>query len=68
MDQMQITVLEDGSLRIETDRISPANHMTAEAFMRNVQTACGGKQERTHKRGIIGVVVHAAQHAFGHHH
>lgn len=68
MDQMQITVLQDGSLKIETDRISQANHMTAEAFLRNVAMVCGGKQERKHKQGVLGAAVHALHHAFGHGH
>lgn len=65
MDQMQITILDDGSLKIETDRISQANHMTAEAFLRNVAQAAGGTQDRKHKQGIIGAARHALQHKFG---
>lgn len=65
MDQMQITLLDDGSLKIETDRISQANHMTAEAFLRNVAQAAGGTQDRKHKQGIIGAARHALQHKFG---
>lgn len=70
MDTMNITILPDGSLKIETDKISQANHMTAEAFLRNVNNACGGTQDRKHKKGIIGAAIHAAQHALGtnHHH
>ncbi len=62
MDQMQITVLEDGNLKIEMDQISPQNHMTAEAFLRNVAQACGGPSERKQKQGMIG---HAHQHRLG---
>lgn len=65
MDTMNITVLDDGSIKIETDKISQVNHMTAEAFLRNVAQAGGGQQTRQHKRGIIGAAVHAVQHAFG---
>jgi hypothetical protein len=68
MDSMNITVLEDGSLKIETDKISQANHMTAEAFMRNIASACGGKQERKHKQGFIGSMLHTIQHTIGHNH
>lgn len=68
MDTMNITVLDNGDLKIETDRVSPANHMTAEAFMRNVAQVCGGKQERRHKHGIIGAAAHAVQHALGREH
>lgn len=65
MDTMKITILDDGSLKIETDQISPANHMTAEAFMRNVNQACGDKQERKHKHGVIGAALHSIQHTLG---
>ncbi len=68
MDTMNIEVLEDGTLKITTDRISPANHMTAEAFLRNIATACGGKQERKHKHGVLGAAVHAINHVLGHSH
>lgn len=60
MDQMQITILDDGTIKVETDRISQANHMTAEAFMRNMASACGGKQDRKQK--------HGTHHHHHHHH
>ena len=65
MDTMTITVLDDGTLKIETDRISQANHITAEAFLRNADRVCGGKQTRTHKQGILGTVKHSLEHRFG---
>ena len=68
MDSMQITILEDGTIKCETDKISQANHMTAEAFMRNMASACGGKQERKHKHGVIGAAGHALKHALGRSH
>jgi hypothetical protein len=52
MDTMKITILDDGKIKVETDAISQANHMTAEAFMRNMAQACGGKQERKQKHGV----------------
>ena len=70
MDSMNIEILKDGTIKVETDKISPVNHMTAEAFMRNIQQAAGGVQDRKHKHGMIGAAVHALQHAFnsGHSH
>ena len=68
MDSMQITILEDGTIKVETDAISPQNHMTAEAFLRNVAQAGGAKQTRKHKQGLIGAARHALQHAAGHAH
>lgn len=68
MDSMNITILEDGTIKVETDKISQANHMTAEAFLRNMALACGGKQERKHRQGVIGAACHAVQHLMGHSH
>jgi len=65
MDAMNVTILQDGTIKIETDRISQANHMTAEAFMRNMAHAGGAKQERKHKQGVIGAARHVLQHKFG---
>ena len=59
MDQMTITILPDGTIKTETDPISPQNHSSAEAFMKDVQTLTGGaasRQRRGHK------------HSHGHHH
>lgn len=65
MDTMNITILPDGTIKVETDKISRANHMTAEAFMRNMSTACSGTQERKHKRGVIGAAIHSIHHVLG---
>ena len=65
MDSMNITILEDGTIKVETDKISQANHMTAEAFLRNMASACGGKQERKHRQGVIGAACHTVQHILG---
>jgi len=65
MDKMNITILADGTVKIETDKISPMNHMTAEAFMRFMASACGGEQHRKHKHGILGAAGHALQHKLG---
>ena len=70
MDSMKITILDDGSIKVETDKISAANHMSADKFMEFLRTAGGAPQERKHKHGRIGAALHALQHAAGkaHHH
>ena len=65
MDTMKIEILEDGTIRIETDRISAINHTTAEALMRNVAMAAGGQQHRKHKGGLVGAMAHNLAHALG---
>ena len=62
-DEMNVEILEDGTIKVETSAISQQNHMTAEALLRNLATAGGAKQTRKHKHGIIGAAIHAAQHA-----
>lgn len=60
-DVMEVTVLSDGSLKIETDAVSAANHTSAEAFLREVTRMMGAPATRTHKR--VGA---AHIHAHGH--
>ena len=67
-DTMQITILDDGMIKVETDKISQANHQTAEALLRNLQSATAGTQSRKHKQGLVGAVAHAWAHATGRSH
>ena len=41
-DKMQVTILEDGTIRIETDKISGPNHLNAENLLREVAKLAGG--------------------------
>ena len=63
MDTMKITVLPDGSLKVETDKVSAANHMSAEGFLREAGKLMGGKQERKRKIGST----HSHSHEHGGH-
>jgi hypothetical protein len=56
MDSMLITVLPDGTLKIESDRISDTNHMSAEAFLRDANKLMGGEVTRRRKGGMVGAV------------
>lgn len=60
-DEIHITVLEDGTIKMETDQISPANHMSAEKFLQAVIELAGGESERKHKG-------HTHTHAHTHEH
>ncbi len=65
-DEMQVEILADGTIKVETGKVSGVNHMTAEAFMRELPLLCGGgKQERKHRHGLCGGLVHAVQHLTG---
>lgn len=48
-DKIEIEILDDGTVRFTTDKISPANHRTAEEFLADVGRMCGGKTERTRR-------------------
>ena len=65
MDTMKVTVLPDGTIKIDTDKVSHANHMSAESLLRNIAVAGGEKQERRHKAGVIGAAMHALAHMAG---
>lgn len=51
MDTIKITVLEDGTIKTETDRVSMPNHANAEGFLGLIARLCGGKTERRAKHG-----------------
>jgi hypothetical protein len=67
VDKITITILPDGTIKAETDKVSAINHASAEAFMRQLATAGGGQQTRKHKAGLLGAALHAIQHATGGH-
>lgn len=48
-DIMTVEVLQDGSLKISTDKISMPNHTNAEGLIRELVTGMGGKSHRVRK-------------------
>lgn len=60
-DKIEIEVLADGSIKISTDRISPANHTSAEHLVREIQKMAGGPTKTQRKPGVLHV------HSHGHH-
>lgn len=67
-DEMKVTFLDNGDIKVETDAVSDVNHLSAEGFFRFLTSAAGGTAERRHKHGILGAAAHALQHRFGLHH
>jgi hypothetical protein len=51
MDTLEITILEDGTIKTETSPISPANHQNAEDFMRDMAVLAGGAVTRAKRPG-----------------
>lgn len=60
MDKIQIEILEDGTIKVSTDRVSMPNHVNAEGFLRQMFALTGGEITRRAK--------HAASHVFGQSH
>ena len=56
-DTLIIDILEDGTIRVETDQISPANHLNADQFLKFLAELAGGEVVKTKNR-----------HAHTHHH
>ena len=59
-DKIIIKVLEDGTIRTETDKVSAPNHGNAESFLRKMFELAGGFITRKAK--------HSHTHAHGHEH
>ena len=62
MDKIKFTILESGVIKIETDKVSAANHVGAEAFLRECISLAGGRAERKLKHGHTG---HTHSHGDG---
>lgn len=52
-DEILFTVLDNGDVKIETDKISAANHASADKLLDEITAALGGKKAVT-KKGRIG--------------
>lgn len=63
-DNIIITILEDGTIRTETDRVSLANHQSAENFINEMERMAGGKRTVKSKGGHT----HTHQGQTIHHH
>ena len=50
-DILTIEILDDGTIKTTTDPISPANHQSAEAFLKGITQLAGGEmtREKRHK-------------------
>lgn len=50
-DVLQIEILDDGTIKTTTDKISMANHSNAEEFLRFVARQTGGQTTRAARHG-----------------
>lgn len=44
VDKMEVEILEDGEIRIETEGISGVNHCSADEFLKEVEELAGGRR------------------------
>jgi len=61
-DKMRITILDDGSIKVQTDEISAPNHMEAESLLARLEELAGGKTE------VEATGHHAHEHGHTHTH
>lgn len=65
-DEIRIEIMEDGRIKMDSDRISQPSHASAEAFVREVSRLAGGKTERKaktkHSHGHHGAHSHEDEH------
>ena len=63
--QMEVTILEDGTVKVETDDMGGPDHKTADEFLKMLSRLCGGEvTEQKRDRGHH----HAHDHAHDHNH
>jgi hypothetical protein len=63
-DLIKITILPDGTIKVSTDEISPDNHASAAAFLREMSKLAGGETtiEAKHSHTHEQAHVHTDQH------
>ena len=61
-DTIKIEILPDGTIRIETDAVSPANHVNADKLLSMIAELAGGKKSKVSKGHA-----HKHQHGGVHH-
>ena len=50
LDAIEIEILADGTIKIDTDKISDSNHVSAENLVRFLTTGVGGESTTKRKR------------------
>ena len=60
-DKMTVEILADGTMKVTTDAVSMANHLSAEKFLKFASDLLGGKVKNERRKGLKA-------HSHGHHH
>lgn len=62
MDTINVEILPDGTIKVETGVVSQANHLNGESFLREMAKLTGGEVTVRHKHGAHS---HAHTHSHG---
>lgn len=67
-DNIKIEITDDGTIKVDTDRISNVNHLNAEGFLRRIGELLTGKITVKQKQGHAHTHVHAdgSKHTHSH--
>lgn len=68
LDKMKITILADGTIKTTSDEVSPANHSSAETFLKDMARLTGGKTTREARTDVKHKEHHHHEHEGEHHH
>lgn len=49
-DEIALEILDNGTIRVSTDQISPANHLSADQFLKLLSELAGGGITKTKNR------------------
>jgi hypothetical protein len=71
MDTIKVNILDDGTIKVETDTVSQPNHLNCDQFLREMGRLAGGKTEikmkGAHLHGILEAHCHDGHtHEAGH--
>tara|TARA_R110000751_G_scaffold1656_3_gene6058 strand:- start:1629 stop:1832 length:204 start_codon:yes stop_codon:yes gene_type:complete len=64
-DKMTVQILADGTMKVTTDAVSMANHLSAEKFLKFASDLLGGKVKNERRKGLKA---HTHSHGDDHHH
>jgi hypothetical protein len=67
-DNIQIEVLDDGTIKVTTDPISGANHANAEGFLNFMARMAGGETTRSKRTDKPVTHTHTDHHGHKHTH
>ena len=58
LDTLQITILEDGTIKVLTDQVSGPNHANAEQFLQLIEKLSGGESSRQRRSDVQQSLTH----------